>query len=208
MHSTQSRPGAVSLRDVLPKARFLSSTDVIAASCAADWRACRAGDVFFALTTADDDGHEHAADAIQRGATAVVAERLLPIEIPQILVRDSRAALARVCQALAGNPSHELRTIGVAGSAGKTVTTMLLASIFEAVGEAVGVMSSLGHSDSLVQQAPVTASPTAPEFASWLARMHVAGCQSAILELSTQALAERRTAGIRLDAALLTNLQN
>src|SRR5436190_2141682 len=84
----------------------------------------------------------------------------------------------------------------VAGSAGKTVTAMLLASIFEAAGEPVGEMSSLGHSDSLVQQPPTAPTPSAPEFATWLARMHVAGCRSAVLEFSSQAIAERRTSGI------------
>ena len=197
MHPTPIACGAVSLRQTLPKARFLATDDVIASSAASDWRACRAGDVFFALTTADDDGHERATEAIERGAVAVVAERLLPIEVPQVLVSDSRVALARVCQALAGNPSHELRTIGIAGSAGKTVTAMLLASIFEAAGEPVGVMSSLGHSDSIVQQPPTASTPSAPEFASWLARMHVAECKSAVLEFSNQALGERRTSGIR-----------
>ena len=73
--------------------------------------------------------------------------------------------------ALAGNPSQELRTIGITGSAGKTVTAMLVASIFEAADETAGVMSSLGHSDSVVQRAATGETPTAAEFASWLARM-------------------------------------
>jgi UDP-N-acetylmuramoyl-L-alanyl-D-glutamate--2,6-diaminopimelate ligase len=208
MHPTPFACSAVSLRQTLPKARFLASDDIVAGSAASDWRACRAGDVFFALTTADDDGHERAAEAIERGAVAVVAERLLPVEVPQALVPDSRVALARVCQALAGNPSAELRAVGVAGSAGKTVTAMLLASVFEAAGEAVGVMSSLGHSDSIEQQPPTSPTPSAPEFATWLARMQVAECKSAVLEFSQRALAERRTSGIQLDAAILTNIHS
>jgi UDP-N-acetylmuramoyl-L-alanyl-D-glutamate--2,6-diaminopimelate ligase len=207
MHRTQLRE-AISLRETLPKARFLAAGDVLARSCAADWRACQAGDVFFAVTTADDDGHEHAAHAIKRGAAAIVAERLLPAAVPQVLVRDSRAALARVCQALAGNPSQALRTIGIAGSAGKTMTAMLLASIFEAAQQTAGVISSLGHSDSLTQAPPVAATPTAPEFASWLARMQTAGCDAAVLEMSAKSLAERRVSGIQLDAAIITNLKN
>jgi UDP-N-acetylmuramoyl-L-alanyl-D-glutamate--2,6-diaminopimelate ligase len=208
MHSTQSACGPVSLRAVLPKGQFLRGGDVTAQSCSADWRVCRPGDVFFAITTADDDGHEHAAEAIERGAAAVVAERLLPVDVPQVLVRDSRAALARVCQALAGNPSRELRTIGITGSAGKTVTAMLVASIFEAAGEAAGVMSNIGHSDSVVQQAATGETPTAAEFASWLARMRTADCQAGVLEISSCALAERRASGIELDAAILTNIKS
>jgi UDP-N-acetylmuramoyl-L-alanyl-D-glutamate--2,6-diaminopimelate ligase len=206
MHKAQAG-GVISLRATLPKARFLAERDVRAASCSADWQACRPGDVFFAVTTRDDDGHEHAAAAIERGAVAVVAERLLPVETPQILVRDSRSAFARVCQALAGHPSRELATIGITGSAGKTVTSILLASVLEAVGQSVGVLSSIGHSDSVVQRVAPSGTPTAAEFAAWLRRMKTAGCDSAVLELSSRALAERRTSGLALDAAVLTNIQ-
>jgi len=197
----------VSLRDILPKARFLAHSDVRAASCSADWQACRPGDIYFALTTADDDGHEHAPAAIERGAVAVVAERMLPVETPQVLVRDTRAAFARVCQALAGHPSRELTTIGITGSSGKTVTSILLASVLEAAGLSAGVLSSIGHSDSVVQRVAPSGTPTAAEFAAWLRRMKSAGSQSAVLELSSRALAERRTSGLALDAAVLTNIQ-
>jgi UDP-N-acetylmuramoyl-L-alanyl-D-glutamate--2,6-diaminopimelate ligase len=208
MLSTQVCRRTVSLRRALPQARFLAGKDVLAQSCSADWRTCREGDVFFALTTADDDGHEHARAAIQRGAAAVVVERLVAVDVPQVLVEDSRVALGCVCQALAGEPSAELRTIGITGSAGKTVTAMLIASVCEAAGERAGVMSSLGHSDSVVQQAPTNADPTAPEFASWLARMNAAGCSAAVLELSSQTLAQHAAAGIGLAAAVITNLKN
>ena len=80
MHRTPLQCEAVSLRQTLPKAHFLTGDDVVANSCASDWRACLAGDVFFAITTADDDGHERATDAVHRGAVAVVAERLLPLD--------------------------------------------------------------------------------------------------------------------------------
>src|SRR5262245_24748883 len=208
MHPTQLHGGAISLRETLPRARFLAEHDIRAASCSADWRAIRPGEVFFAVTTADDDGHEHAAEAIEHGAHAVVAERLLPVSVPQVLVRDSRSAFARTCQALAGNPSRELRTIGITGTAGKTVTAMLVASAFEAAGQAAGVMSSIGHSDSLSQCAANNDTPTAAEFASWLARMSVANCEAAVIELSSQVLAERRATGIELDAAVLTNIKS
>lgn len=201
------RERAVSLREALPKARWIREGDIRFDSCTADWRVCRPGDVFFALTTAEGDGHEDAALAVEKGASAVVAERLVPVDAPVVLVKDSRAALARVCQALAGDPSRRLRTIGITGTAGKTVTSMLLASILEAAGQSAGVMSSLGHSDSLTQAAATSETPTAPEFADWLRRMAVAECDNAVLEISSQALAQRRVSGIGLDAAVLTNIQ-
>src|SRR5262245_57826520 len=115
MQRTQVRGSAVSLRETLPKARFLRGGDFLVISCSAEWRACQPGDLFVAVTTAEDDGHERVTEAIERGAAAVVAERLLPVNVPQILVKDSRVALSRVCQALAGNPSREMRTVGITG---------------------------------------------------------------------------------------------
>jgi UDP-N-acetylmuramoyl-L-alanyl-D-glutamate--2,6-diaminopimelate ligase len=206
MQKTQAR-AAVSLRQTLPKAQILGASDVVVRGCSAEAAVCQRGDVYVAITTADDDGHEHAAAAVTRGAVAVVAERLLPVSVPQWIVRDSREAIGRVCQALAGNPTRQLRTIGITGSAGKTTTAMLMASILEAAGQAAGVMSSIGHSDSIIQQAASTETPTAAEFASWLARMSTAQCDAAVLEMPAQAIAERGTSGIRLDAAILTNIK-
>jgi UDP-N-acetylmuramoyl-L-alanyl-D-glutamate--2,6-diaminopimelate ligase len=206
MASSQLRPQSVSLRGVLRRAKFTRGGDLAVAKCSSDWRDCSPGDLFVALTTADEDGHDHAPEAIARGAVAVVAERLVPVAAPVVLVKDTRVALARITQALAGHPCRQLRTIGITGTAGKTVTAMLLASIFEKAGEAVGVLSSIGYSDSLTQTAPRQATPTTGQLADWLGRMATAGCDSAVIELSSRALAERRAAGLELDAAVLTNI--
>jgi UDP-N-acetylmuramoyl-L-alanyl-D-glutamate--2,6-diaminopimelate ligase len=192
---------------VLPKARFTRGGDLVVAKHTSDWRDCAPGDLYVALTTADGDGHEYAREAIARGAMGVLAERLLPVDAPVVLVKDTRTALGRLTQALAGYPCRTLRTVGVTGTAGKTVTAMLLASIFEKAGEAVGVLSSAGYSDSLMQVAAQDSTPSTQQFGEWLARMARAGCDSAVLELSSRALAERRSAGIELDAAVLTNIR-
>lgn len=207
MASSQVRTGPVSLRGVLRKAKFIRGGDLSVAKCSSDWRDCSPGDLFVAITTADDDGHEHAREAIARGAIGVLAERLVPVDAPVVLVKDTRAALGRITQALAGFPCRQMRTIGVTGTAGKTVTALLLASIFEKAGEAVGVLSSIGYSDSLTQVAPRQATPSTQQLGDWLSRMARAGCDSAVLELSSRALAERRATGIELDAAVLTNIR-
>ncbi len=207
MASSQTNAGPVSLRGVLRKAKFTRGGDLSVAKCSSDWRDCAPGDLYVALTTADGDGHEHAREAIARGAIGVLAERLVPVDAPVVIVKDTRAAYGRVTQALAGHPCRKLRTIGVTGTAGKTVTAMLLASIFEKAGEAVGVLSSVGYSDSITQVAPRQATPSTEQLAEWLGRMATAGCDSAVLELSSRALAERRASGIELDAAVLTNIR-
>ena len=66
MQRTVLREGAVSLREALPKARWIREGDIRFTSCAADWRVCRQGDIFFALTTADGDGHEDATLAVEK----------------------------------------------------------------------------------------------------------------------------------------------
>jgi UDP-N-acetylmuramoyl-L-alanyl-D-glutamate--2,6-diaminopimelate ligase len=171
MASTHVGSGRVSLREVLPKARFTRGGDLVVTKHTSDWRDCAPGDLYVALTTADGDGHEYAREAIARGAIAVLAERLLPVDAPVVIVKDTRTALGRLTQALAGFPCRTLRTVGVTGTAGKTVTAMLLSSIFEKAGEAVGVLSSVGYSDSLMQVAAQETTPSTQQFGEWLARM-------------------------------------
>lgn len=197
----------ISLRDTLTSARFVQAPDVRITACCTSPEECTPGDLFVAITGANSDGHEWAEEAIRRGAAAVVAERLLPVVGPQVVVKDSREALGEICQALVGRPSDSLRTIGVTGTSGKTVTSMLIASVLEAAGQAVGVTSSVGYSDSVDQAAAKVTTPHAPLLAKWLSRMTEAGCGSAVLELSSRALAERRAAGVEFDAAVLTNMR-
>ena len=206
MTPTLERAG-ISLRDVLTSARFVQAPDVRVTACCTRPEECSPGDLFIAVTAAGSDGHDWADEAVRRGAAAVLAERLLPVGGPQVVVEDSREALGEICQALVGRPSDSLRTIGVTGTSGKTVTSMLIASVLEAAGQAVGVTSSVGYSDSVDQAAAKLTTPHAPLLAKWLSRMTEAGCTNAVLELSSRALAERRAAGVDFDAAVLTNLR-
>ena len=129
MQPTHDRVRGVSLRELLPKAKFLGGHDIRATSCCSDAASCRPGDLFVALLTAADDGHDHIHQALERGASAVLAERWLPVSVPTCLVANTHAAFGRLCQKLAGSPSNSLRMIGVTGSNGKTVTSLLVASI-------------------------------------------------------------------------------
>ena len=203
MLSTQA---GVSLRDLFSAARFLRAPDVRVTSCCSDADRCQPGDVFIAVDSARGDGHIAAAAALARGAAAVVAERLLPLEVPLVIVDDSRQALGEICQALVDHPSDSLRTIGVTGTHGKTVTSWLLASVLKAAGSHAGMTTSIAHSDSLECEPARITTPHAPQLARWLARMTAAGCESAVLEVTSRALVERRTAGIDFDAAVLTSL--
>jgi UDP-N-acetylmuramoyl-L-alanyl-D-glutamate--2,6-diaminopimelate ligase len=207
MPSSSTYAQGVSLRQVLPEATFLGAGDIQAASCCDDSRGCRPGDLFAALEGARCDGHDYADEALANGASAILGERLLPLGVPMCLVRDSREAFGRVCQALAGHPAERMTVIGIAGTLGKTTTSLLIANILEAAGAQVGVLGSLGYCDSQEAAPARETTPRPTEMADWLARMHAAGCTHAVIEVSSEALAKRRLAGLRLDAAVLTNVR-
>src|SRR5690606_4274409 len=124
MIDTLGGPHAISLRALLPEAVFYGADDIRVESCSCDSRRCRPGDLFVALQGAQHDGHDFIAHAAQHGAKAVLVQRRCPVSnLPQCVVPDTRDALARVCQALAGWPSRRVKTIGVTGTNGKTTTS-------------------------------------------------------------------------------------
>jgi len=197
----------VSLGDLFAGAQFLGAGEVRVESCSVDSRRCRSGDLFVALAGVSHDGHDFAADAVARGATAVLCQRPIPaLAVPQCVVSDSHTALGHLCQALVGNPSRRVRVVGITGTNGKTTTTALVASVLRAAGCGVGHLGTLGYSDG-VEVAPATlTTPCAPELAKWLARIEANGCSHAVMEVSSHALALGRVAGVEFDVACLTNI--
>ncbi|MFO0899227.1 MAG: UDP-N-acetylmuramoyl-L-alanyl-D-glutamate--2,6-diaminopimelate ligase [Pirellulales bacterium] len=208
MRSSLPSAAGVSLRSILPEARFLGADDIRVASCSSDPRKCQPGDLFAALVGSRRDGHDHVHQAVKRGAAGVLGERFLPVgSLPLCMVSDSRAAFGRICQALVGQPTQRLKVIGVSGSRGKTSVAWLLAAIFEQAGIRAGLLSSLGYCDT-EQTAPATRpTPSATTLATWLARMEANGCTHAVVEVSSHALAQRRMAGVEFDVACLTNVR-
>jgi UDP-N-acetylmuramyl tripeptide synthase len=186
----------VKLSGVVSGARFIGCDDIVARSCQDEARRCRPGDVFVARATDRGDGHEEVPVAIARGAVAVVAERMVSTEgLPLCLVSDADWAHARLCHALAGDPSREMRVIAVAGTSGKTTTAWLTAAVLTEAGHRVGVLSDLGclGPDDTEPVAADIASPAG--LAAALARLAAAGCSHAVVEVSSRMLAAQATAG-------------
>ncbi len=201
--------GGVSLRQALPEAQFLGASDIRVQSCTSDSRRCRPGDLFVALAGTQHDGHDFAAEAVARGAVAVLASRPLPgLSVPTCFVPDTSIAHGLICQALVGNPSERLRVIGVTGTNGKTTTTHLVAGILSAAGYRLGMLGTLGYCDGSTVAPADHTTPPAPVLASWLARMEAGGCTHAVLEVSSHALAQHRLAGVDLDIACVTNVRH
>lgn len=181
--------------------------DIHATSCTSEWRQVRPGDVFVAITGADADGHDDAEAAVKRGASAVICERPLPIfGVPQCIVKDSRVVYGQLCQALVGNPSSQLKLIGVTGTHGKSTVARLLAAIFRAAGASVGVLDSFGYWDGYEDRPPTDGVMSPPQLARSLAEMVVAGATHAIVEFSSRELAEQIPAGVTLDGACITHI--
>ncbi|MCE9554289.1 MAG: UDP-N-acetylmuramoyl-L-alanyl-D-glutamate--2,6-diaminopimelate ligase [Planctomycetes bacterium] len=206
--SAQSPAVGVSLKNLLPRARFFGADDIHVTSCSNHSLSCQPGDLFVAMLGAEHDGHDHIAAAITQGARAILAEQWIPSgDIPFCIVEDSREALGHVCHALAGHPAERVPVIGVTGTNGKTTTSCLIASILHEAGQLPAVAGTLGYCDGRrTMPAPLT-TPPAPLLADWLARSEARGATHAVLEVSSHALAQRRTAGFEIDVACVTNVR-
>jgi UDP-N-acetylmuramoyl-L-alanyl-D-glutamate--2,6-diaminopimelate ligase len=196
-----------SLRALLPEAEFIGCNDIRPLRCTSDSRHVRPGDLFAALPGERFDGHQFIGDAIRRGAAAVLCERL-PVDVaaPCAIVPHVNHAYGRLCQTLAGNPSHQLKLIGITGTNGKTTTSCLIAGVMLKGGYRVGVAGTLGYFDGQEVEPATHTTPPADVLAPLLARMVTNECSHAAMEVSSHALAQSRIAGVRLDVACVTNV--
>ena len=196
---------AISLRELLPNAKFVGKSDILVSSCSGSWRECQNGDLFVAIVQADDDGHDHARQALDQGAVSVLCERLLAVDGPQCIVEDTRAAYSKICWALAGTPSTRATTIGVTGSQGKTVTAHLLDSILNQAGSPSGLLSSIESHMNCPSEMLETMS--SPQLASCTNSMVTSGCQNVVVEVPSVWMAEKKLSGFDLDVAVITNIR-
>ena len=182
--------------------------DVEVTGIATDSRAVRPGEAFFALPGLRTDGRRHVAEAVARGARAIVAEGEVAAKgsVPVVSVTGVRRVLARAAARLAGEPSAGLTLVGVTGTNGKTSTTFILEAIWLAAGLRAGVIGTVGYRfGGLDRPAPLT-TPEAPVLQGLLTEMRRAGTTHVAMEVSSHALAQERVVGCRFDAAVFTNL--
>lgn len=182
------------------------AVDVIGLSY--DSRRVRPGDVFVAIRGLQVDGAIFAGQALERGAAAIVAERPAPpdLVVPWLVVDDSRKALAVLASTFYGRPSGSLQLVGITGTNGKTTTSFLVASIFEAAGVPCGLIGTVGHQvGEELQQAGHT-TPEAPDVEYLLTGMVNRGCGACAMEVSSHALALNRVEELVFAAGVFTNL--
>ncbi len=171
-----------------------------------DSRSVRPGDLFFCVRGLHSDGHEFAADAVGRGAAALVLERPLGLGVPEVLVGSARAAMAPLAARFHGFPSRELRVVGVTGTNGKTTTAYLVRALLEASGQQCGLLgtvkSVVGGRERPVQRT----TPEAIELQADLRAMLEGGDRACAMEVSSHALELGRTDAIQFAAAVFTNI--
>ena len=207
MRHTQRPARTLRLRELVPQAQHFLGDDVACSGCTSDLQRVRPGDLFVGLITPEGDSHEQAEAAVAKGAVAVLAERMLPVDVPQVIVADSRENMGLACHALAGHPSRNLPVIGVTGTHGKTTTALLIASVLNNSRQGVAAMTSLAHCDSVTAIPARQTTPPPAELAGYLASAIQNHCSHAVVELSSAALAERRSAGLELAVAVVTNIR-
>ena len=172
-----------------------------------DSRRVRPGDLFVAISGSRDDGGKYAAAALAKGAVAVVSEAPLR-DCPKglVLVRDARRTLALLASALNGWPSRAMAVYGITGTNGKTTTAWLLRELLRAGGRNPGLLTTV-QVEYKGRSIPATrTTPDACELQGLLAAMSGAGCDSAVMEVSSHALDQQRVGCVRFEAAAFTNL--
>jgi UDP-N-acetylmuramoyl-L-alanyl-D-glutamate--2,6-diaminopimelate ligase len=175
-------------------------------SLAYDSRKVEPATLFFCVPGAKADGHDFAPGAVKDGAAALVVERKLDLAVTQALVPDARAAMASAARSFFGDPTAELRVVGITGTNGKTTSAFLVRHLLEAGGIQTGLLGTVKSVVGGVEAEVERTTPEAIDLQATFRAMLDAGDRACAMEVSSHALSLGRAAGITFAAALFTNL--
>ncbi len=164
------------------------------------------GSLFFCVPGFTADGHDFAADAVRRGAAALVVQRPLGLGVPEVQVADVRAAVGPAAARFHGDPSATLRVVGVTGTNGKTTVAFLVRELLEAAGVQTGLLGTVKQVVGRAEEPVQRTTPEAIDLQATFARMLAAGDRACAMEVSSHALELGRARGIRFAAKAFTNL--
>ena len=165
------------------------------------------GDLFMAVSGFATDGNRFIPAAMEKGAGVVVTAKAPEQDVPYVLVSSDRLAMAQIAANLYDHPAKKLCMIGVTGTNGKTSVTLLLKHILETVrGAKVGLIGTMENLIGTEVVPTERTTPESPDLQALFSRMVDAGCQYAIMEVSSHALALERVGGVHYDVAAFTNL--
>ncbi len=196
-----------SLLAAIPVREIIGPSDRSVESIAYDSRRVQRNGLFVAMRGEKSDGHDFIGQAIEKGASVIVAER--EEKHPRatcVVVENTRHALADLAATFYGFPARKLKLAAVTGTNGKTTTTFLIKHICEKAGMRCGLLGTVRYE---IGERVLPAARTTPEsldLQELLAQIANAGCRAAAMEVSSHALAQERTRGIEWDVAVFTNL--
>lgn len=176
---------------------------------AIDSRKAREGSLFVCLSGREADGHDFAADAYARGARAFLCEyppAKLPLDATVAFVPSTRAALPHLCSAFYGHPARAMTLIGITGTKGKSTTAEMICRLLSAAGVKVGYIGSGGARYGDVCEQTENTTPEPLTLFRILSDMKGRGVRTAVIEVSSQALATHRTDGLHFPITVFTNL--
>ena len=174
-----------------------------------DSRKVQEGSLFVCLKGFQSDGHAYIGKAVEAGAAAVIvedADACVPYDTTAVKVEDAREALALVSVKWFGNPAKDMTMIGLTGTKGKTTTAHMIKKILEEAGHRVGMIGTLGAYIGEEKIPTRNTTPESYELHSLFATMKEKGCTHVVMEVSSQGLKQKRTAGILFDYGVFLNL--
>src|SRR6266705_3566380 len=195
------------LIDGIPVRQIIGTLDRPAESIAYDSRRAQRNGLFVALRGGKSDGHQFIAQAIEKGASVIVAER--EEKYPRatcLVVENSRTALADLSRVFYGRPGDRLKLAAVTGTNGKTTTTFLIKHICEKAGLRCGLIGTVRYEIGGRILPAIRTTPESLDVQELLAQIANAGCRAAAMEVSSHALAQERTRALEWDVAVFTNL--
>jgi UDP-N-acetylmuramoyl-L-alanyl-D-glutamate--2,6-diaminopimelate ligase len=187
-------------------AQIRGGDSVEVSDLAYDSRRVVPGSLFFCFPGERADGHEFAADAVAGGAAAVVVERRVDVDAPQVEVADARAAMAPVAASFFGDPTSELTVVGITGTNGKTTTAFLVRTLLEATGHRCGLLGTVRRVVGGEVEDVERTTPEAIDLQRTFARMLDAGDEFCVMEVSSHALVLHRADAIHFAIKVFTNL--
>lgn len=209
----------VALSKLLEKLEYelLSGTEEVCVEAVVyDSRKVTKDSLFICIPGANADGHDFADEVVEKGARVLVVERDIALspkkdssqkDVTVIKVKDARYAMAFLSAAWFGNPAEEMKIIGITGTKGKTTTTYLVKSILEHAGHKVGLIGTI---EVIIGGKRIHAVNTTPEsylLQEYFRQMADAGCDTVVMEVSSQGLMLHRTQGFLFDIGIFTNIE-
>src|SRR6059058_5127808 len=191
----------------IPVREIIGPTDRAVESIAYDSRRVQKHGLFVALRGEKSDGHDFIGQAIEKGASAIVAER--PEKHSRatcLVVENTRDALADLAAIFYGFPARRLKLAAVTGTNGKTTTTFLIKHICEKAGLRCGLIGTVRYEIGERILPAIRTTPESLDLQELLAQIVNAGCRAAAMEVSSHALAQNRTRGLEWNVAVFTNL--